>query len=407
MIVRIPRGRAHLPPEQIGDQGPDDRIGSAASPLVEDAVGWFEEASPAPRKDQWLSAVTAGEAPARALVVDDNADMRAYLAQVLAGYFDVVTARDGDEALAAALAAPPDVIVSDVMMPGLDGLELVRAVRAQPRIQDVPVVLLSARADDDRLDALRLGADDYLLKPIGARELVARVRATIQLLRLRREVAEARGRLEERVRVERDLRAAHRRVVTAADAERRRIERNLHDGAQQRLIAILTHLTAISSDPANGPQPLGPIREELARALDELRELAHGLFPPVLVSDGLEAALDAAARRGGLPVHLDARGIGRLKRDLEAAVYFCCVEALQNAAKHAGAGARATVQVSRTPHALEFSVEDDGVGFTPTLARDGYGLANLRDRVAALGGTAEIVSSPGHGTAVRGIVPLG
>jgi signal transduction histidine kinase len=406
MVVRIPRGRAHLPADELDDATPSDRVGDAASLFVEDAVGWFEGPSPAPGEDRWLSAVTAGEAPARVLVVDDNADLRTYLVQLLAPYFEVVTALDGDRALAAAITEPPDVIVSDVMMPGLDGLELVRALRADTRTQDVPIVLLSARAGTDRLDALHLGADDYLLKPVSARELVARVRATVQLFRVRREVAETRGRLEERAGVERDLRAAHRRVVTAADAERRRIERNLHDGAQQRLIAILMQLEAIADDPAKVTGALGSICDELARALEELRDLAHGLFPPLLVSDGLEAALDAAARRAGLPVRLDARGVGRFGPEVEAAVYFCCVEALQNAAKHAGAGARVTVALSRTPHTLEFSVEDDGVGFVPTQATPGYGLANLRDRVEALGGTPEVVSVPGRGTAVRGAVPI-
>jgi signal transduction histidine kinase len=122
--------------------------------------------------------------------------------------------------------------------------------------------------------------------------------------------------------------------VTAADAERRRIERNLHDGAQQRLIALLLRL----DDPE-----LEPVRDELALALEELRELAHGLFPPILTSEGLEPALEAAARRAGLPVRVDAGDIGRLEPELEAAVYFCCVEALQNAAKRPG------VRASRTP----------------------------------------------------------
>jgi signal transduction histidine kinase len=407
MVARIPRGRAHLPAEELGDETPADRVGDAATLFVEDAIGWFAYPSPVPREDRWLSAVTAGEAPARVLVVDDNADMRTYLEQLLAPYFEVVTALDGSAALAAAVAEPPDVVVSDVLMPGLDGLELVRALRANTRTRDVPIVLLSARAGSDRLDALRLGADDYLLKPVSARELVARVRATVQLLRVRREAAEARGRLEERVGVERYLLAARRRVVTAADAERRRIERNLHDGAQQRLLAILMQLEAVAEDTARTPGALEPICEELSRALEELRELAHGLFPPLLVSDGLEAALDAATRRAGLPVRLDARGIGRLAPEVEAAVYFCSVEALQNAAKHAGAGARATVAVSRTPRALEFSVEDDGVGFAPDEASQGYGLSNLRDRVEALGGTFAIESAPGRGTVVRGTVPIG
>jgi signal transduction histidine kinase len=407
MVVRIPRGCAHLPADELGDKSPAETVGSAASLFVEDAVGWFAGPSPAPREDRWLSAVTASEAPARVLVADDNADMRAYLEQLLAPHFEVVTAKDGVSALAHAIEAPPDVIVSDVMMPRLDGLGLVRALRADAATQDVPIVLLSARPDSDRLDALRVGADDYLLKPIGARELVARVRATVQLCRARREIAEARGRIEERAGVERDLRAAHRRVATAADAARRRIERNLHDGAQQRLIAILMRLNALVDEPVDARTALEPIRDELARSLEELRELAHGLFPPLLASDGLGAALDAAVRRAGLPVALHARGVGRLEPEFEAAVYFCCVEALQNAAKHAGAGARATVQIARSPRALRFSVQDDGVGFDATRVKNGYGLVNLRDRIEALGGTAEIESAPGRGTAVRGTLPLG
>jgi signal transduction histidine kinase len=407
MVVQIPRGRAHLPPEEVGGEDPANLVGSAARLFVDDAVGWFAGPSPAPQEDRWLSAVTTGEGPARVLVVDDNADMRVYLAQLLAPYFHVVSAHDGDSALRAAIAAPPDVIVSDVMMPGLDGLELVRALRADARTADVPIVLLSARAETDRLDALRIGADDYLLKPIGARELVARVRATVQLFRVRKEAAEARGRLEERAAVERELRAAHRRVVTASDAERRRIERNLHDGAQQRLVAIQMRLAGIADDPAGAHAALGPIGDEVARSLDELRELAHGLFPPLLAGDGLEVALDSAARRAGIPVWLEARDIGRFDPDLEAAVYFCCVEALQNAAKHAGDGARATVRVARTPDALAFSVKDDGVGFAPARVKDGYGLVNLRDRIEALGGTIEIMSAPGDGTAIRGVLPLG
>jgi signal transduction histidine kinase/DNA-binding response OmpR family regulator/uncharacterized membrane protein len=320
MVVRIPRGRAHLPAEELGDDLPVDEVGDAASLFVEDAVGWFGGESPASAKDRWLSAVTAEEGTARVLVVDDNADMRAYLAQVLAPYFQVVTARDGDDALAAALAVAPDVIVSDVMMPGLDGLELVHALRADPRTQQVPIVLLSARADADRLDALRLGADDYLLKPIGARELVARVRATVQLVRVRREAAEARVRLQERAGVERDLRAAHRRVVVAADAERRRIERNLHDGAQQRLIAIRMRLDGIADDPANAQGALGPICEELAQAARGAARPRPWALPAAARQrrprrgPGRSGTAHRAAGPAGRPRHRSLRAGGRSRR---------------------------------------------------------------------------------------------
>ena len=309
MVVRLPLGGDHLPGVELHDAPPAE-LGSAAALFAEDAVGWVSIPGAVDEGDHWLTRVAASEAPARVLVVDDNRDMRAYVRQLLEPYFGVDAAADGTEALAAALRRPPDVIVSDVMMPGLDGLGLVRALRADARTRDVPIVLLSARADASGLEALRLGADDYLLKPIGARELVARVRATVQLARLRREAAEARGRLEERARTVADLRAAQRRVVAAGDAERRRIERNLHDGAQQRLLAIQLALDAVGEQLPAGA--LEHVDAELSRSLRELRELAHGLFPPVLTSDGVAAALHEAARVAGVAVSVSARELGRL-----------------------------------------------------------------------------------------------
>ncbi len=417
MVVRIPRGRDHLPADRCADEPPAGHAVSAAALFAEDAAGWVATSSIVEEGDRWLTKVAASEAPARVLVVDDDHDMRRYVSELLAPCFAVDTAPDGQAALESAVADPPDVIVSDVMMPGLDGLGLVRALRAHERTLDVPIVLLSARADASSLEALRLGADDYLLKPIGARELVARVRATVQLSRLRREAAEARGRLEERSRTERelrrmlaDLRAAQRRVVTAGDVERRRIERNLHDGAQQRLLAIQLELDAASArldaDPAAARRSLERVNAELGRSLEELRKLAHGLFPPVLTSDGLPAALRETARHAGVPVSVRAAGVGRLAPELETAAYFCCVEALQNAAKHGGAGVRVTIIVEHRDGGLEFSVHDDGGGFDPASVMEGYGLANLRDRLAALGGEAEIRSRPGGGTVVRGRLPL-
>ncbi len=415
MTVRLPRGRDRLPAGEPVDG--DGDVGAATALFVEDAVGWMARGAARPAADRWLSAVAAGEAPARVLVADDNRDMRDYLRQLLAPYFAVDVAEDGRRARAAATAAPPDVIVSDVMMPRMDGLELVRALRASPVLRDVPIVLLSARADAAGLEALRLGADDYLVKPIGARELVARVRATVQLARTRREAAETRGRLEERTRAEAelrallaDLRAAQRRVVAAADAARRQIERDLHDGAQQRLVAIQMRLGALrerlADDPEGAPAELDRLGAELRRSLDELRALAHGLFPALLAGEGLPGALAAAAREAGLPAELHAQDVGRLAPEVEAAAYFCCLEALQNAAKHAGPGARAVVRLGRDGERLAFSVADDGAGFDPARADGGFGLTNLRDRLAALGGEAEIVSAPGRGTTVSGTLPV-
>jgi len=207
-----------------------------------------------------------------------------------------------------------------------------------------------------------------------------------------------------------DLRAAQRRVAVAGDAERRRIERDLHDGAQQRLMALRLELglleERVSDDPKRATEMLRELRLELDEALDELRELAHGLYPPLLASDGLEAALAATARRSAIPVTIDACGMTRAPRSIESAVYFCCLEALQNAAKHAGPDARAVIELRMGDGSLRFSVRDDGAGFDPGEMQPCYGLVNLRDRLSALGGDSGVTSAPGAGTTVTGHIPL-
>jgi signal transduction histidine kinase len=207
-----------------------------------------------------------------------------------------------------------------------------------------------------------------------------------------------------------DLRAAQRRVAVAGDAERRRIERDLHDGAQQRLMALRLELglleERVGEDPKRATQMLRELRLELDEALEELRELAHGLYPPLLASDGLEAALAATARRSAIPVTIDASGMARAPRSIESAAYFCCLEALQNAAKHAGPDARAVIELRMEAGSLSFSVRDDGAGFDPGDMQPGYGLINLRDRLSALGGDASVTSTPGAGTTMTGHIPL-
>lgn len=236
---------------------------------------------------------------------------------------------------------------------------------------------------------------------------------------LRRLLAAAatRARVEERGRYEGelrtvldDLRAAQRRVVAAGDAERQRIERNLHDGAQQRLMAVRLELGLLEErlrqERHAAAKQLAALRHELDDALEELRELAHGLYPPLLASDGLEAALTAVGRRAPIPVRVDAHEMARAPRPIESTAYFCCIEALQNAVKHAGASARVTIKLAMRGRCLLFSVEDDGVGFDSSVVRPGQGLTNLSDRLSSLGGRAEIRSTPGIGTALLGEIPL-
>ena len=205
-----------------------------------------------------------------------------------------------------------------------------------------------------------------------------------------------------------ELRASRRRLVGAQDAERRKIERNLHDGAQQQLIALTIQLSLLeesAGDPGTVRELAPAVRDGLRAALDDLRDLARGIYPPLLADQGLVPALQAQARKATLPVEIEADGVGRYPQDTEAAVYFCTLEALQNITKYAGAS-RATVGLSYSGGSLQFTVTDDGAGFDTATARHGSGLQGMADRLAALGGTFRISSQPGRGTALSGALPV-
>jgi signal transduction histidine kinase len=205
-----------------------------------------------------------------------------------------------------------------------------------------------------------------------------------------------------------ELRASRRRLVEAQDAERRKIERNLHDGAQQQLIALTIQLGLLeesADDPAAVRQLTPTVKDGLRAALGDLRDLARGIYPPLLADQGLVPALQAQARRASLPVEIEADGTGRYPQDTEAAVYFCALEALQNITKYAGAS-RATVGLSCSGGSLRFTVTDDGAGFDTASTRHGTGLQGMADRLAALGGAFDVRSRPGHGTTVSGQLPV-
>jgi len=208
-----------------------------------------------------------------------------------------------------------------------------------------------------------------------------------------------------------ELRASRARIVEAGDAQRRRIERDLHDGAQQHLVALAVNVNLVrqiaDSDPDAAKAMLEQIGGDLQEAVQELRNLAHGIYPPLLMDRGLAEALSAAAGRAAIPTGVEAEGIGRYPEQVEAAVYFCCLEALQNAAKHAGDGAEAMVRVWEDEGALLFEVRDDGAGFDlASRAHEGHGFVNMGDRVGAIGGSISVESAPGQGTAIRGRIPL-
>jgi signal transduction histidine kinase len=200
------------------------------------------------------------------------------------------------------------------------------------------------------------------------------------------------------------------RTLATADQERRRIERDLHDGAQQRLVALRIELglteELVREDPDAGLEKLHALGGEIEETLEEIRSLARGVYPALLSDQGLAEALRAAALRAPMPATVEPDGIDRYPQDVESAVYFCCLEALQNASKHARGASRITISLTQD-EALRFEVRADGHGVDAEPDRAGAGLANMRDRLDAVGGRRTIRSTPGGGTVVGGSIPLG
>ncbi|HEY7400577.1 MAG TPA: sensor histidine kinase [Actinomycetota bacterium] len=224
-----------------------------------------------------------------------------------------------------------------------------------------------------------------------------------------RDLAAQAGLVLRNVRLIEELRDSRRRLVAAQDEERRRLERDIHDGAQQQLVALAVKARLArqltSRDPAKAAEMLEQIEAETQSALEDLRDLAHGIYPPLLADRGLVSALEAQARKAPIPVTMRQDGVGRYPPDAEAAVYFCVLEALQNVGKYANAS-RVEVRLYQSDSTLRFAVEDDGAGFDVDSRGSGRGLTNMRDRLDALGGALVIDSAPGRGATVSGTVPV-
>lgn len=285
------------------------------------------------------------------------------------------------------LANPPELVVGASvrdLLPGDVAEQLMRGVAAALSSGELATVNYRLRTHMGELRDFELR-----IAPVAAGEVLAIVRDVTDLREAIREVSESRA-----------------RIVTAGDAERRRIERNLHDGAQQRLVAVSLHLHLIrkrlDGRPEAVPELLDAAQTELALALDEIRELVRGLHPRVLTDHGLARAVRTLAERSLLPVELVSLPEERLGSSVEAAAYYLIAEALANAAKHAHARL-ITIRVELEAAHAVVEVADDGVGGAD---QSGSGLQGLADRVAALGGSFAVSSVPGAGTAVRAELPL-
>jgi signal transduction histidine kinase len=228
--------------------------------------------------------------------------------------------------------------------------------------------------------------------------------------RLIRDLAGQAGLVLRNVRLIEELRASRQRLVAAQDDERRRLERNIHDGAQQQLVALSVKLKLLEQlaqrDPERTAHMAAQLQTDATVALEDLRDLARGIYPPLLADQGLAAALAAQARKATVPVDVRAADVGRFRQDVEAAIYFACLEALQNVAKYANASG-VTISIAGENGEVSFEVADDGAGFDPAVTTHGTGLQGIADRIDARGGRFEVRSRPGAGTTLAGRIPVG
>src|SRR3954454_16310728 len=240
----------------------------------------------------------------------------------------------------------------------------------------------------------QLEDDPELLNAAGAGALLAAVNARLD--------ASSNDALEA-------LRESRARIVRAGDAERRKVEQNLHDGVQQRLIAVGIEVSLVAESVAGDAETRGKlyrISNGIEEALEDLREVAHGIYPPALADLGLVSALQRIGVHSRASLTVQGSGVDRHSPEIESAVYYSCLEAIQNASKHCGPAVAITVALREQAGELTSVVSDDGPGFDPSRVQLGAGLQNMRDRLGALDGRLSITSAPGQGTTVTGRVPL-
>ncbi len=339
------------------------------------------------------------------LIVDDDPFSRETLESILTGRgYTLHMTENGPQALAKADALRPDLILLDVMMPGMDGFEVCRRLRSTPGLAEVPILLLTALDDPaSRLKGIDSGADDFLTKPIDRQELRARVRTITRLNRYR-------TLLDQRE----SLRDLARRLVAAQEQERLRISRELHDELGQVLTAHLINLQLLNGDLPPQASALRPRLEALAQDTSEtlarMRQLAQDLRPPALETLDLPAALENYCQdygeRSHLQIHFETEPIPPLGDTAAITLYRSMQEALTNVVRHAEAS-QAWVELALENESITLTIQDNGKGFSSTGVKShGIGIQGLRERLTMAGGSLTIRSTPGRGTILTASLPF-
>lgn len=352
----------------------------------------------------------------RILLAEDNSDMRQYLLELLRAEYDVVAVPNGNDALLALQNDPVaiDLILTDVMMPAMDGYGLLRKVREDPKIRTVPVIMLSARAGDrNTLAGLEAEANDYVVKPFSANELLARVRANIRMARLRKEADEALEKSQS-LKAERDRVELLERMVNVQEQERLRIARELHDQTGQNITGLALGLKGLENhiQDARGRETLRWLEHLSSEIGQSLHRAAWELRPTSLDDVGLLRAVETYVRdwadRFGITVDLHGGIDGvRFPAKVETTAYRVVQEAMTNVFKHAGASTVSLV-LERRDSQLQIIIEDDGRGFDPTSIKgsEHLGLAGMRERLALIDGTITVDSEIGVGTTLYVRIPI-
>jgi signal transduction histidine kinase len=342
---------------------------------------------------------------AKILIVDDEASGLATLESILDGEgYQLEFAQNGETALAMAEKIQPDLILLDVMMPGMDGFEVCRRIRSAPTLAEIPIVILTALDDyNSRLIGLDAGADDFFSKPMDRHELRARVKTITRLNRYRT-----------LMRQREQLREMAGRTVEAQERERQRISRELHDDLGQALTAHILNLQNLQNDLPLAEDALRTQLNNLlldtAGTLDKMRLMAQDLRPPALDTLGLRAALEnysaEFSARARIPLTFEAEPeVPEISDVIAITLYRFLQEALTNIARHARAH-KAWVEFAIEGNEISLTVQDNGAGFDPAAKTNGIGITGLRERVTLAGGRLFINSAPGRGTIIAARLPM-